>query len=63
MKEICRRTRGVGAFPDGRSALMLVGARLGHIAGTKWDTGRFLDMDRLREHSETDPVPQNGATA
>lgn len=31
MKEIRRRTRVVGAFPDGNSALMLVGARLRHI--------------------------------
>jgi len=34
MREIRRRTRVVGAFPDGRSALMLVAARLRHIAGT-----------------------------
>ena len=32
MKEIRRRTRVVGAFPDGNSALMLVCARLRHIA-------------------------------
>lgn len=36
MKEIRRRTRVVGAFPDGKSALMLVAARLRHIAGTHW---------------------------
>jgi len=36
MKEIRRRTRVVGSFPDGKSALMLVAARLRHIAGTKW---------------------------
>lgn len=47
MKEIRRRTRVVGAFPDGKSALMLVAARLRHIAGTKWGTRRYLDMDRL----------------
>ena len=39
----------VGAFPDGRSALMLVAARLRHIAGTKWSLRRYLDMERLRE--------------
>ena len=38
MREIRRRTRVVGAFPDGNSALMLVAARLRHIAGTKWGT-------------------------
>jgi transposase-like protein len=34
MREIRRRTRVVGAFPDGHSALMLVAARLRHVAGT-----------------------------
>jgi putative transposase len=57
MKEIRRRTRVVGAFPDGRSALMLVGARLRHIAGTKWGTRRYLDMDKLREPELTNPEP------
>jgi putative transposase len=36
MREIRRRTRVVGCFPDGQSALMLVSARLRHIAGTRW---------------------------
>ncbi len=49
MKEIRRRTRVVGSFPDGQSALMLVAARLRYIAGTKWGTRRYLSMDRLRE--------------
>lgn len=47
MREIRRRTRVVGAFPDGNSALMLVAARLRHIAGTKWGTRKYLDMSRL----------------
>jgi len=49
MKEIRRRTRVVGAFPDGRSALMLVCARLRHIAATKWGEKRYLDMGHLHE--------------
>ena len=49
MKEIRRRTRVVGAFPDGKSALMLVAARLRYIEGTKWGTRRYMDMDRLKE--------------
>lgn len=49
MREIRRRTRVVGAFPDGHSALMLVAARLRHVAGTKWGTRKYLDMERLRE--------------
>jgi transposase-like protein len=49
MREIRRRTQVVGNFPDGESALMLVAARLRHIAGTKWGTRRYLDISRLRE--------------
>jgi transposase-like protein len=47
MRELRRRTRVVGCFPDGESALMLVGARLRHVAGTKWGLRRYLDMGRL----------------
>ena len=49
MREIRRRTRVVGAFPDGRSALMLVAARLRHVAATRWGTKRYLQMNRLAE--------------
>lgn len=35
-REIRRRTRVVGTFPDGRSALMLVTARLKYIAECEW---------------------------
>lgn len=49
MREIRRRTRVVGAFPDGRSALMLVAARLRHIANSTWGKRRYLDMSRLKE--------------
>ncbi len=52
-REIRRRTRVVGAFPDGQSALMLVAARLRHVAGTRWGLRRYLDMSRLREPAET----------
>jgi putative transposase len=48
-RELRRRTRVVGCFPDGESALMLVAARLRHVAGTKWGTRRYLDMSHLRE--------------
>lgn len=56
MREIRRRTRVVGAFPDGRSAVMLVAARLRHIAGTKWGARCYLDMERLREPMEDAPL-------
>ena len=49
MKEIRRRTRVVGSFPDGNSALILVSARLRHIAGTQWGSKRYMDMGRLKE--------------
>jgi putative transposase len=49
MREIRRRTRVVGSFPDGRSALMLVAARLRHVAGTQWSNRRYLDMNRSTE--------------
>jgi transposase-like protein len=52
MKEISRRTRVVGSFPDGNSALMLVAARLRHIAGTKWGLQQYLKMDRLEEEAK-----------
>ena len=49
LKEVRRRTRVVGCFPDGQSALMLVGARLRHIQSTKWATKKYLNIERLRE--------------
>jgi transposase-like protein len=63
MREIRRRTRVVGSFPDGRSALMLVAARLRHIAGTRWGTKRYLDMDRLREQEQEEPLVAEEAVA
>jgi len=51
MREIRRRTRVVGAFPDGQSALMLVAARLLHVSGTKWGTWQYLNMGRLTENA------------
>jgi len=53
MREIRRRTRVVGCFPDGNSALMLAAARLRHIAGTKWSTRQYMNMKRLSEVAET----------
>ena len=56
MREIRRRTRVVGNFPDGESALMLVAARLRHIAGTKWGTKKYLNTDLLREYDYLEKV-------
>lgn len=56
MREIRRRTRVVGNFPDGESALMLVAARLRHIASTKWSTKQYLNMKRLQEMNAEETV-------
>ena len=47
MKEIRRRTRVVGAFPDGQSCLNLAAARLRHIAGSQWSTRKYMNMAPL----------------
>lgn len=56
MREIRRRTRVVGNFPDGESALMLVAARLRHIASTTWSTKQYLNMKRLEEINNEEAV-------
>lgn len=62
-REVRRRTRVVGAFPDGQSALMLVAARLRHTAGTRWGTRRYLDMNRLHEQEQNMATSQQANTA
>ncbi|MEQ9814578.1 MAG: IS256 family transposase [Azospirillaceae bacterium] len=59
MKEIRRRTRVVGAFPDGQSCLNLAAARLRHIAGTQWSTRKYMNMAPLY----TDQIQTAGAVA
>src|SRR5215831_2109791 len=49
LREIRRRTRVVGAFPDGQSALNLAAARLRHIAGMAWSTKRYLNIELLKD--------------
>jgi putative transposase len=49
MREIRRRTKVVGAFPDGQSALMLAAARLRHVSSTQWGTKRYMNMDLLKQ--------------
>jgi len=48
-REIRRRTRVVGTFPDGKSALMLVTARLKYVADSEWGSRRYLDVSLLEE--------------
>ena len=49
LREIRRRTRVVGAFPDGKSALNLAAARPRHIGGTAWSTKRYLNIGLLKD--------------
>lgn len=48
-REIRRRTRVVGTFLDGKSALMLVTARLKYVADSEWGSRRYLDVSLLDE--------------
>jgi transposase len=56
---IRRRTRVVGAFPDGQSCLNLAAARLRYIAGTAWSTKRYMNMRPLYQPQ----IMQTGAVA
>ena len=55
-REIRRRTRVVGAFPDGNSALMLVCARLRHVAGTQWGNKKYMNMKHLDATMDDDSL-------
>ena len=46
-REIRRRTRVVGAFPDSQSALMLVCARLRYMEDSLWGTKLYLNTKHL----------------
>ena len=59
MREIRRRTRVVGAFPDGQSCLNLAAARLRYIAASAWSTKRYMNMRPLHQSQ----VMQTGAVA
>ena len=48
-REIRRRTRVVGTFPDGKSALMLVTARLKYVSSKEWSSRRYLDVSLLEK--------------
>ena len=52
-REIRRRTRVVGSFPVGRSALMLICARVRYVTSSEWSTRRYLDMSRLGENVQS----------
>ncbi len=56
IREIRRRTRVVGAFPDGHSALMRCGAVVRPRASTRWGKRRYFAMETL-----LNPVHQEAA--
>lgn len=51
-REIKRRTKAIGAFPDGNSAFMLVCSRLCHVAATSWVARRYMNIDHLFKPEE-----------
>lgn len=55
-REIRRRTRVVGAFPDANSALMLVCARLRYMESSLWGTKLYLNMKHLESMDLKDEV-------
>ena len=52
-REIQRRTRVVGAFPDGNAAVLLVATRLRHIAGSRWGNKTYMDVKHLGNRKGT----------
>ena len=55
-REIRCRTRVVGIFQDGNSALMLVCARLCYVAGTQWGNKKYMNMMHLEVNEENTSV-------
>ena len=49
-KEIRRRTRVVGGFPDSNSALMLVCVRIRYVTSRSWSDRRYMDTSRLDDN-------------
>jgi len=62
-REIRRRTRVVGSFPDGNSALMLVCARLRHVAGSQWGNKKYMNMKHLEAPLRMPPLPADSIHA
>ncbi len=54
-KEIPRRTRVIGTFPDGNSPLMLGCTHLCHIVGTQWVNMNMKHLENL-DSNESDSI-------
>lgn len=63
IKEIRRRTKVVGAFPDGESALALISARLRHIAYSEWGSRMYLNIDDLIDMEREKSINEEGSGA
>jgi transposase-like protein len=50
-REIRRRSRVVGTFPDRNSALMLVCARLRHVVNSQWGSKLYMNMKHLDSYN------------
>ena len=50
-REITRRTRVIGTFPDGESALMLVCASLRYIASNDWGKKTLLEHETSNRYA------------
>lgn len=62
-REIRRRTRVVGTFPDGESALMLVCARLRHVTGAQWGVKRCMSTKSLEQMDRNAAAKNNDESA
>ena len=51
-REIRRRTRVAGTFPDGNSALMLVCARLRHVLSSQWGCKKYMKYLEMLEQEQ-----------
>ena len=49
LREVRRRTKVVGACPDGHSAVMLVAARLRRVSATQWGSRKYMNMELLKD--------------
>ena len=49
LREARRRTKVVGAFLDGHSALMLVAAQLRHVSATQWGLRKYMNIRLIEE--------------
>ena len=55
-RENRRHTRGMGSFPDGNSARMLVCVRPRHVAGTQWGNKKYMNMKHLEAAFEATSI-------